>query len=114
MVLFQLGFKYNIFVRMGYPCVQVEEVPFWAKVASCAWYSWIYEYLQITGITKTVAGPKFYYLFDYDKFDMLIFVLYVDYLVLTVSLKNSIPWCNKKLESEVDMYYFLVLEVWLS
>ena len=40
------------------------------------------------GITKTVVGPNFYYLFDYDKFDMLIFVLYVDYLVLTVSLKN--------------------------
>ena len=71
------------------------------------------------GITKTVAGPTFYYLFDYDKFDILTFVLYVDYLVLIVSLKNS-TWYKKKLESEVDMkdtnlmHYFLVFDVWLS
>jgi len=72
------------------------------------------------GITKTIAGPNLYYLFDYDQFDMLIFVLYVDDLVWTVSLKNSIPWCKKKLASEVYMkdihlmHYFLVLEVCLS
>jgi len=44
-----------------------------------------YEYLHIMGITKTVGGPNLYYLFDYDQFDMLIFVLYVDDLVLKVS-----------------------------
>ena len=72
------------------------------------------------GTTKTVAGPNLYYLFDYDKFDMLIFVLYVDDVVLTVSSKNSIAWCKKKLASEVDMkdmnliHYFLGLEVWQS
>lgn len=41
------------------------------------------------GITKTIAGSNLYYLFDYDQFDMLIFVLYVDDLVLTVSLETG-------------------------
>ena len=61
------------------------------------------EYLHIEGITKTVSGPNLYYLFDYDQFDMLIFLFYVDDMVLIVSLKNSIPCCKKKLASEVDM-----------
>lgn len=40
------------------------------------------------GIIKTIAGPNLYYLFDYDQFDMLIFVLYADGLVLKVSKKT--------------------------
>lgn len=61
-----------------------------------AWHSKSDEYLLGLGFTKTVEDPNFYYLFD--RFDMLVLVMYVDDLILTRSSVNLITRCKFELE----------------
>jgi hypothetical protein len=86
------------------------------KQAPQAWYSRIDEYLLKLSFSKTCADSNLYFLFD--KFDLLVLVLYVDDLIITRNSNQLILWCKKKLASEFDMkdigllHYFLGLEVW--
>jgi hypothetical protein len=88
------------------------------KQAPHAWYSRIDEYLLGLGFTKTFVDPNLYYLFD--RFDLLVLVLYVDDLILTGSSEKLIAGCKAELACEFEMkdiglmHYFLGLEVWQS
>jgi hypothetical protein len=74
------------------------------------------EYLLMSSFTKTIVDTNLYYL--YEKYDLLVLVLYVDDLILTTNYENLIAWYKKKLARKYDikdnglMHYFLGLEVW--
>jgi hypothetical protein len=54
---------------------------------------------------------------SFDKFDLLLLVLYVDNLIIIGDFDHLILWCKKKLASELDMkgngllHYFFGLEI---
>lgn len=81
-----------------------------------AWHSRIDEYLLGLGFTITATDNNLYFLFD--KFDMLVLVMYVEDLIVIGSSKKLIAWCKTKLTCKFDMediglvYYLLGLEVW--
>jgi hypothetical protein len=99
--------------------VQVEKKNLYrVKQAPHAWYSRIYEYLLSLCFTKTSSNPNLYYLFD--RFDLLVLILYVDDLILTRISEKVVERYNVDLAREFKMkdiglmHYFLGLEVWQS
>jgi hypothetical protein len=85
------------------------------KQAPRAWYSWIDNYLQGMGFTKSEADSDLYYIIVGGE--PLILVLYVDDLFLTSS-ERLIGECKRDLALEYEMkdlglmHCFLGLEVW--
>jgi hypothetical protein len=76
------------------------------------------EYLLCLGFTKTSADPNLYYLFD--RFDLLVLVLYVDNLILIGISEKLIAGCMAKLACEFEMkdiglfHYLMGLDMWWS
>jgi hypothetical protein len=68
------------------------------------------------GFTKILANTNLYCLFD--RFDLLVLILYLDDLILIGSSEKLIAWCKIELARVSDMkdidlmHYFLGLEVW--
>jgi hypothetical protein len=82
-----------------------------------AWYGRIDSFLTSLGFTKSKVDPNLYFKVMNDE--IVILLLYVDYLFLTRE-ENLITYCKKKLATEFEMkdlglmHYFLGLEFWQS
>ena len=84
-------------------------------MTSRAWYEKIDNYLLKLGYSKIEADPNLYFKTDGD--DMIIFVLYVDDLLI-IGKEHLIKKSKQELTIEFEMndlgllHYFLGLEVW--
>jgi len=71
------------------------------KQAPHAWYSKIDEYLFGLGFQQNFCKSNLYYLFD--RFDLLVFVMQVDDLILTRNFEKLVAGCKAELAHEFEM-----------
>ena len=104
---------FSIFDCKTHVC-KLKKALYGLKQAPRAWYERIDNYLLKLGFPKNEANPNLYFKTEGD--DMVIFVLYVDDLLITGD-EHLIEKCKQDLSTEFEMkdlgllHYFLGLEI---
>ena len=104
---------FSVFDRQTHVC-KLKKALYGLKQAPRAWYERIDTYLLKLGFAKNEADPNLYFKTEED--DMVIFVLYVDDLLITGD-EHMIEKCKQDLSAEFEMkdlgllHYFLGLEI---